>query len=101
MRKIIFFLTVVMMSMPVWGGFPSDVTIMPENEIHDLSDEKVIDIYMDVLVEIEAQQTFHTTSGFTPKDYKEYKDLLRFRLDLLSEIYKRKLEIPQFDRFSN
>ena len=76
----------------------SDVVVLEKKDIVALADDKLIEKYMDTIVEIEASKTFHATNGFSPKDYKEFKDILKFRLYLLTEIHSRNLEIPQFDR---
>ena len=76
--------------------FPSDVTIMDKSSISKLTDDELIDTYENALVEIEANRTFHATSGFSPKEYKDFKALLKFRLLLLIEIHSRNLELPQF-----
>lgn len=76
--------------------FPSDVAILDKPAIVKLSDDQLIDTYENTLVEIEADRSFHTTSGFSPKEYKDYKALLKFRLLLLVEIHSRHLELPQF-----
>lgn len=83
-----------------FAAFSTDVIVLETKEIVKLSDEQLIDAYMNVIVEIDANKTFHATSGFTPKDYNAFKNMLKFRLLLLMEIHKRALEIPQFDRFS-
>ncbi len=74
------------------------VTILDKKDIVKLSDDKLIDTYIDVIVEMEASKTFHTTSGFTPKQYTAYKDLLRYRIQLLIEIHKRGIEPPALDK---
>ena len=76
--------------------FPSDVTILEKPAIIKLTDDQLTDIYENTVVEIEANRTFHATSGFSPKEYKDFKALLKFRLMLLVEIHSRNLEIPQF-----
>jgi len=76
--------------------FPSSVTVLDKPAIVKLSDDQLIDAYEDTLVEIEANRTFHATSGFSPKEYKDFKALLKFRLLLLVEIHGRNLELPQF-----
>ncbi len=86
---------------PAMAGFTPDVVILEKKDITTLSDEKLIDAYMDALVDLEALKSFHTTAGYTIKDYKDYKSLLKFRLQLLMEIHNRNLEVPQFDRYSN
>ena len=80
---------------PAFAAIESKVTILEKADVSKLSDEKLIDAYMDDLVELEAIKTFHTTSGFTPKQYDEYRNLLKYRLQLLMEIHSRNLEIPQ------
>jgi hypothetical protein len=76
--------------------YPSDVTILDKAGITKLTDDQLTDIYEDTIVEIQADTSFHTTSGFSPKEYKDYKALLKFRLLLLVEIHSRNLELPQF-----
>ena len=91
--SVLFFLFIL--ASPIFAEFKSNVTVLEKPEIIKLTDEKLIDGYEDVLVEIEAVKTFHTTSGFTPKQYDEYRALLKYRLQLLMEIHSRNLEIPQ------
>jgi phenylacetate-coenzyme A ligase PaaK-like adenylate-forming protein len=80
--------------------FDSDLKILEKKDIHKLTDEQLIDAYLNTMVEIEANRAFHTTAGFTPKEFKAYKDLLKFRLELLLETHSRNLEIPQFERYN-
>ena len=82
------------------ADFASDVKILETADIAKLSDDKIQDIYLDTIVELDASKTFHNTSGFTPKDYTEYKRLVKFRLQLLLDMHRRNLEIPQFDRYN-
>ena len=76
--------------------FPSDVTILDQPAIVKLNNDQLVDVYEKTLVEIEANRSFHATSGFSPKEFKDYKALLRFRLLLLVEIHSRNLDLPQF-----
>lgn len=78
-------------------AYLSDIKFLPKAEIAKLSDEALIDVYIDAVVELKASETFHTTSGFTPKEYDNYKDLLRYKILLLQEIDKRKLATPRVD----
>ena len=75
-----------------------DLDILDKKDIVKLTDDKLIDTYIDVLVELEASRAFHATSGFTPKAYTEFKDILRYRIQLLMEIHKRGLEAPAVDK---
>jgi len=76
--------------------YPSDVTILDKPAIVKLSNDQLVDVYEKTLVEIEANRSFHATSGFSPKEFRDYKALLRFRLLLLVEIHSRSLDLPQF-----
>jgi len=76
--------------------FASDVTVLDKKDITRLSDDQLIDAYMNTLVEIEANRSFHATSGFSAKEFKNFKDLLKYRLMLMVEIHSRNLELPQF-----
>ena len=87
----------VLPSVSGWA-YMEEVVILDKKDIAKLADDKLIDTYVDVIVEMEASKTFHTTSGFTPKDYTAYKDLLRYRVQLLIEIHKRGLEAPGLDK---
>lgn len=82
---------------PAWA-FMDDIAILEPKDIVKLTDPQLVDTYIDVIVEMEASKTFHTTSGFTPKEYTAYKNLLRYRIQLLMEIHKRGLEPPGLDK---
>ena len=77
------------------SAFESETKILTSDEIIKLSDKDLLDAYIDVSVEIEAAKSFHATSGFMPKEYKSFKDMLRYRILLINEMRKRKLDIPQ------
>ena len=75
-------------------GYPSSVSVLEAKDILKLSDSALTSLYLDTLIEIDAIKIFHKTSGFNPKEYQEYKNLLRFRYELKSELKRRQLEIP-------
>ncbi len=77
-----------------WAAFENNITVLKKAEIHQLTDDQLVDAYQDVLVELEAIRTFHATSGFTVTQYDEYRSFLKYRLGLLMEIHSRNLEIP-------
>ncbi len=77
------------------AGFLYEVEALDKKEISKLSDEQLLDHYVDTMVEIEASSAFHKAAGFNPREYRSFKKLLRFRVDLLQEITKRKLELPR------
>ena len=82
-----------------YATFSSEITILEKKDIVKLTDDQLIDAYLDAVVEIDATRSFHNTSGFSTKDFKDFKALLKYRLELLIEIHSRNLEIPQFERY--
>ncbi len=82
-------------------AYPSAVSVLPAKDIVKLSDSALSAVYLDTIIEIEAIKIFHKTSGFSPKEYQEYKSLLRFRYELKSELQHRQLDIPSIDEERN
>ncbi len=60
-----------------------------------LSDEQLIDTYINVLVEVEALKTFYAKGGLIPKEYAKFKETIKYKILLVQEINKRKLEVPR------
>jgi len=76
-------------------AFLYEINILNKEAIKSLSDEALIDAYIDVIVELEAARTFHQTSGFGKKsEYEKYKKILRYRTYLIMEINNRELKVP-------
>ncbi|MBF0387595.1 MAG: hypothetical protein HQL20_07035 [Candidatus Omnitrophica bacterium] len=76
-------------------SFPSeDIVVLDTKAIAALTDEQLLENYIDILSEIEAVRAFHATSGFSMKEYTKYKEIVKYRLGMLFEINRRKLEIP-------
>ncbi len=71
-----------------------DIVILNKEDIAKLTNEQVIDAYIDTVVELEASKSFHTTVRYTPQEYATYKNIMRYRVHLLMEINKRGLELP-------
>lgn len=76
-------------------GFLFNIASKAADEIRKLSDDVLLNIYADVLIELEASTTFSRRGGFTPRDYQKYKKMLRYRFELLQEIKSRKLAVPE------
>jgi len=96
-KKFVLAMIMVLFLTPLsMAAYPSDVTILDKPAIVKLDNDQLVDVYEKTLVEIEANRSFHATSGFSPKEFKDYKALLRFRLLLLVEIHSRNLDLPQF-----
>lgn len=102
MKKIFLFIIVFLFLgySPVFSAYPiqESLKILKSQEVVSLTNTQLIEAYIDVLTEIEAIKAFHTTSGFKPKEYQQYKDVIRYRFQLLFEIHRRKIDIPAFVR---
>jgi len=65
-KKLALVMTMVLFLTP-WARaeYPSDVTILDKPSIVRLTDEQLIDAYENTIVEIDADRSFHATSGFS------------------------------------
>ena len=96
-RKFALAIMMVLFLTPLsMAEYPSGVAILDQSSISKLSDAQLIDTYENTIVAIDASRSFHATSGFSPKEYEDFKALLKFRILLLVEIHNRNLELPQF-----
>ncbi len=75
-------------------AFVFEVPVLPAESIAKLSDGELMGNYIEVLVELEAVRTFYSKGGLIPKEYRQLKDLLRYRILLSLEIHKRKIDVP-------
>ncbi len=75
-------------------AFNTAVKVLTKSEIAKLPDQALSDAYVDASVEVEALEVFHGRAGFQPKDYENLKAMLRYRIYLLQELKKRKIEVP-------
>ena len=99
MKTIIATLILCVFMIPKVMAYLPEITVLEKKDIVKLADDKLVDAYEDLLVELEASKAFHYTSGFVPKEYKAYKDLLKYRMLLLMEIHSRNIELPQLERW--
>jgi len=95
MNKILSFLILVLFLGTNAFALPIEITILSKEEIAKLSDQQLIDVYIDALVEMETAKTFYSKSGFQPKEINKFKELVRYRIWLILELHKRKVEIPK------
>ena len=84
-------------SLPVSAYDMDEVVILEQTDIEKLTETQLMDKYIDIIVELEAARAFYTTSGFKPKEYTSYKNLLRYRIRLQMEMHKRGMEAPSFN----
>ncbi len=84
----------VVFSPTVFAYDMAEVVILEQADIEKLTETQLMDKYIDIIVELEAARAFYTTSGFKPKEYTSYKNLLRYRIRLQMEMQKRGMEVP-------
>ena len=75
-------------------AYLSNVAILEKKDIAKLSDEAITDTYLTVVIEIAAIEQSHIVFIYSPKEYQQYKDFLRYKYELKSELLRRQLEIP-------
>lgn len=80
-------------------AFLYDLEILPKEKIAKLSDENLIDYYTEAIIELEASRTFHGRAGFTPKEYKQHKDLLRYIIELRKAMEERQINPPNVSEY--
>ena len=104
MRRLMVFLVAGLLSVALLGAaarpaaaFLYDIPVYDEPTIAALSDEKLLDTYVEVLIEMEASTTFSRTAGFNKQEYEKYKGMIRYRVRLMNELKRRRLEVPGID----
>lgn len=93
-KKIIVLLFAVVFVAKLSYAFPFDLVILDKTAIANLSDEQLLSNYIDAEVEVEALKAFYAKGGFVPKEYKSFKEELRYKILLLDEIQRRGLRVP-------
>lgn len=83
----------------VWAAYTSTLVILDKKDISKLTDEQLLNTYMDTVVDVQARKDFFWHFGLAGKDLDEYKAAMKYRLLLLMEIHSRNLDIPQFERY--
>ncbi|MFA5261404.1 MAG: hypothetical protein WC450_09265, partial [Candidatus Omnitrophota bacterium] len=67
-------------------GFLYSVPVLDQQAVQALSDEQLLEVYVDVLVDLEASTTFSRTAGFNKNEYVKFKELIHYRVRLINEI---------------
>jgi len=99
-RIILLLLAVLLISNPALAFLYDDVKFLSVEEIKKLSDEDLIQTYIDAKIETNASKTFHANAGFnSAKDYKKYKELLVLIIRLRQELELRGKEAPPVDEW--
>ena len=99
MKKIIVLMCLFSLVCSTSFAFIYEVKILTKKEIHALEDAKLQEVYVDVIIEKRASETFHQRSGFAPKEYKQFKALLGMVINLRQEMLDRKIEVSPIDEW--
>jgi len=91
MKKIVLTLSLLMMlTTQALAGFLYTIPILSREEIQKLSDDELIEIYIEARIEEKASEEFHRAAGFnSAKEYNARKKLLRFVFELRREMARR------------
>ena len=69
----------------------NDIKILAKEDIQKLSDDVLMETYIEARIEEEASAEFHRSAGFSSeKEYDQRKKLLRYIFDLRREMSARK-----------
>lgn len=80
-------------------AYMSEIKILESKDIVKLTDAALSSNYLEVIIEIEASNVFHRIIVFSPREYQQYKDLLRYRYELKNELQARQLDIPAIEHY--
>jgi hypothetical protein len=97
-----FILSMAFLFLPLsgaWAAYTSTLVILDKKDITKLTDDQLVNTYMDTVVDVEARKDFFWHFGLAGKDLEDYKVAMKYRLELLMEIHSRNLDIPQFERY--
>jgi hypothetical protein len=82
---------VFLIASPALAILNENLKILTREEIQKLSDETLMETYIEARIEEKASSEFHHSAGFgTTKDYDQYKELLRYLFELRREMGMRK-----------
>ena len=98
MKKLAVMVLVLLLAVPALA-FLYEVKILTPDEIKQLSDENLGNVYTDAVIEREASAIFHGKAGFNPREYKSFKDLLGFIVHIREEMVRRQITPAPVDEW--
>lgn len=94
MKNILMILLAVLIWTSPVLAFLYEIPILSKEEIVKLSDEELLDSYLEVKIEEKTSREFHEGAGYnSAKEYNKRKALLRFLYYLRKEIQRRDLSM--------
>ena len=86
----------MMLSVPAFA-FLYEVKVLTKEEVQKLTNDQLVDVYKDAVIERKASETFHGKAGFMPKEYESFKQLLGLIIRIREEMKTRELEPPPIE----
>ena len=80
-------------------AFSYETDLLSKEAVKKLTNEELLDKFIDAKIEVEASKTFHGKAGFSVKEYAQYKELLGFIIRLRQEMLTRELDVPPIDEW--
>ncbi|HNV23812.1 MAG TPA: hypothetical protein PLH56_06300 [Candidatus Omnitrophota bacterium] len=99
MKRIFFILIIFCLLATFVLAAIYEVKILTDEEIRKLSNDAIVAVYTDAMIEREATKTFYAKAGFTPKEYDSYRTLLTFVVRLRKEMAAREIEPPPVEEW--
>ncbi|MBF0484493.1 MAG: hypothetical protein HQL25_07295 [Candidatus Omnitrophica bacterium] len=97
MKKIVLMFLAFVFVCTTAFAFIYEGKIMTKEEIKQLTDDALIQTFTEIMIEKRATQEFHRNTGFTPKEYENFKLLLGFIINLRREFVSRNIEVPPIE----
>jgi hypothetical protein len=99
MKKLFFLACLVLFTATANASFLYQVKNLSAEEIKKLSDDELLILYNDAVVERKANEIFYGRAGFTPKEYELYKDLLKLIIRIRQEMTVRGITPPPVEEW--
>lgn len=99
MKKIIIILCLFALICSPAVAFLYEVKNLSKDEIQELKNEEILEVYISTVIERKASEAFHGRAGFTPKEYNKFKDLLGLIVKLRQEMLTRQMDVPPIEEW--
>lgn len=92
MKKMVLMLLMVALLSSTACAFLYEIKMFSAEEIKNLNNAQLIDVYTEAKIEERASSEFHISAGFSSaKEYEKRKELMRFIVNLRKEMSKREI----------
>ena len=100
MKKFILTLLLLVMLVVPAAAFLYDIKMMTRDEIKALTDQQLMDAYIEAMIEDQTSREFHEAAGFnSAKEYNKRKDLLRYIIFLRKELVERDMDMKRIEEW--